>query len=166
MKRRMEPGTSQAAVSARANPGTNAIACHKQRAKVAGYIVSYTRYEWQLTYNAFDRKCAYCGEELDIRDLNMDMFIPSCMGGNLVIDNVVPACPTCNRIKGRAMPEDVMDSDDIDYVRSRMSVASAASGMLFSGRSFEAIVGAASDVVFSGSGPSLAKDGLILRRKL
>lgn len=46
--------------------------------------------------------CAYCGTR---GDMHMDHFIPLAQGGTHTLDNLVPACPTCNLNKQDKDPE-------------------------------------------------------------
>lgn len=52
-------------------------------------------------------KCAYCGQGLGT-DGELDHYIPVELGGSNDITNRVWACQTCNRNKGRKMPEEFL----------------------------------------------------------
>ena len=43
------------------------------------------------------RGCAYCGAQR--ADLQKDCMLPISNGGRYTLDNVVPACPSCNASK-------------------------------------------------------------------
>lgn len=44
-------------------------------------------------------ECHYCGEHLALRTMTLDHVIPVARGGKNRIDNFVPACVRCNRMK-------------------------------------------------------------------
>jgi hypothetical protein len=50
--------------------------------------------------------CGYCGvgENESGGQLDIDHFYPRARGGEDVLDNLVYACPTCNRFKGDYWP--------------------------------------------------------------
>ena len=54
---------------------------------------SYTYVEWLLLVTTFGRQCAYCARE---GQLHADHRIPLARGGYNSIDNIVPACSSCN----------------------------------------------------------------------
>ena len=49
-------------------------------------------------------RCQYCGRRLPARLLTVDHIKPRSRGGGHTWDNVVAACPTCNRRKGDRLP--------------------------------------------------------------
>lgn len=55
----------------------------------------------QQVYDKYDGCCAYCGEEFkSIKDMQIDHFEPVYLNGeNLNIENLMPACRTCNFYK-------------------------------------------------------------------
>lgn len=50
--------------------------------------------------NKFDWHCAYCGVELSEETLVIDHVTPKSSGGTNNIQNLLPACRSCNSIKG------------------------------------------------------------------
>ena len=50
-------------------------------------------------------KCQYCGKEFPKSEFTIDHVTPRSFGGKSVWDNVVCACPKCNRRKGGRTPE-------------------------------------------------------------
>lgn len=51
-------------------------------------------------YNKYGGRCAYCGCELEIGEMQVDHFIAHMShGGEDTLDNYYPACSICNRIK-------------------------------------------------------------------
>lgn len=45
-------------------------------------------------------ECHYCGCVLTAKDVTLDHVHPQAKGGRHGISNIVPACSTCNRMKG------------------------------------------------------------------
>lgn len=57
--------------------------------------------EWLAILDVFDHRCAYCG----VRDqLMIEHVIPKSQGGRHIPENVVPACGSCNYVKGKQGP--------------------------------------------------------------
>lgn len=50
-------------------------------------------------YDMTRGKCFYCGYDIDLENFHVDHFIPKAKGGKMK-ENLVPACPQCNMIKG------------------------------------------------------------------
>lgn len=53
--------------------------------------------QWEESKKYFGNKCAYCGEE---KPLTQDHFIALSRGGEYSLNNIIPACKTCNCSKG------------------------------------------------------------------
>lgn len=45
-------------------------------------------------------KCAYCGCDLSLRSMTIDHIQPQSQGGTHELENLLPACKTCNTYKG------------------------------------------------------------------
>ena len=79
-----------------ASPNRNAVrrAMHqRRRARAIQAPGSYTAKEWIALVAAYGGRCAYC----DVKGpLHADHRIPLSRGGSNSIDNIVPACRTCN----------------------------------------------------------------------
>ena len=58
---------------------------------------------WDGIKNIFGNKCFYCGKK---RKLTMDHYIPLSKGGLHIMENIVPACVSCNCRKSN-MPAEV-----------------------------------------------------------
>ncbi len=57
-------------------------------------------YEQRITvYNKFSGHCAYCGCEIEINDMQADHVKPLELGGADDMDNLYPACRSCNHYK-------------------------------------------------------------------
>ena len=51
-------------------------------------------------YSRFSGRCAYCGCEIELSEMQVDHFIPYMgLGGEDTLDNYYPACQVCNRVK-------------------------------------------------------------------
>jgi len=76
-----------------------------RRARKRGAKGSFTLEEWQAKLKEYHYRCAYCGktQAQHIREtgqkLHKDHIIPLKMGGTNYIDNIVPACRSCNSRK-------------------------------------------------------------------
>lgn len=55
--------------------------------------------ERQAVYNLTGGKCAYCGEQIAYADMQVDHVIPLRKGGVDALDNMLPACRSCNHYK-------------------------------------------------------------------
>lgn len=68
----------------------------RRRIRKKGNGGSHTFAEWMAKCAAFEWRCAYCGAE---GEMTRDHDIPVSRGGVDSIDNVVPACRSCNSSK-------------------------------------------------------------------
>ena len=50
-------------------------------------------------YNLTGGRCAYCGQELAFRDIQVDHVVPLHLGGADEAFNMFPACRSCNHYK-------------------------------------------------------------------
>jgi 5-methylcytosine-specific restriction endonuclease McrA len=82
----------------KANPGKVSIQWHRRRAIKVGAQGSHTTGEWLALVAAFNNECAYC-HHAD-RPITRDHVVPFVRGGSNNIDNIAPACGTCNSSKG------------------------------------------------------------------
>lgn len=59
----------------------------------------FTRRRFRASiFHAWDHKCAYCDDHAD----TLDHVIPRAAGGVTVVENLVPACRSCNLAKSNA----------------------------------------------------------------
>lgn len=72
------------------------IQVQKRKARLKGLPYEYSREDWIRTISYFDNRCCYCGEE---KKLTKDHFIPLSKGGEFTVNNVIPACLSCNTSK-------------------------------------------------------------------
>lgn len=60
-----------------------------------------TRKEREEVYKKYDGHCAYCGCELEYKEMQVDHFAPYYLfGDNTQMSNLMPACRQCNFRKG------------------------------------------------------------------
>ena len=67
----------------------------------------HTYSEWKFKQAWYNYRCAYCGirkEDTPEGYLTRDHLVPITEGGDDNIDNIVPACATCNKQKGPTEP--------------------------------------------------------------
>lgn len=58
-------------------------------------------------YNKCGGRCAYCGKRF--KKLEIDHLIPLSAGGSSELDNLLPACSLCNRVKKDLSLEEFKD---------------------------------------------------------
>ena len=58
-----------------------------------------TKVERQQVYEKYGGHCAYCGKEIEIKDMQVDHMIPLRLGGDDEMSNYMPACRQCNHYK-------------------------------------------------------------------
>lgn len=59
-------------------------------------VQELTQQEWEMCKAYFDNACCYCGEK---KPLTKDHLVPLSEGGQMTLDNIVPACQSCNSSK-------------------------------------------------------------------
>jgi len=65
-------------------------------------IATLTVKEWYFIKQSYNFRCVYCGKK--VKKLTKDHIIPLSRGGNHTMDNVVPACFSCNSRKKAGPP--------------------------------------------------------------
>ena len=70
----------------------------KRRALIENTAGSFTQGEFEELCEDCDNKCTYCGTE-GTGTLVPDHMTPLCRGGSNSINNITPACQTCNSSK-------------------------------------------------------------------
>ena len=53
----------------------------------------------ELVYQKYNGRCAYCGHEIAIEDMQVDHIIPQRLGGTDSLENYNPSCRICNHYK-------------------------------------------------------------------
>ena len=69
----------------------------KRRSLIKNNRVFYSKPEKEIVFSWFGFTCAYCGNKPD--KLTADHFIPLASGGADALNNIVPACLSCNASK-------------------------------------------------------------------
>lgn len=88
----------------KANPAKWAAVVARRKARQRGAtIITLTREQWEAILYEFDYLCAYCSEA---KPLEQDHMIPLSRGGAHTVENIVPACRSCNAAKGDRTAEE------------------------------------------------------------
>lgn len=58
-----------------------------------------TKTERQTVYDKMGGRCAYCGCEINLREMQADHITPLRKGGADTVANMLPACRSCNHYK-------------------------------------------------------------------
>ncbi len=80
-----------------AHPEVGRIGCQRRRARKKELKSTLTLEEWQYIVDQHFGCCHYCGTKTD--KLHQEHKIPVSKGGGYTKENIVPACPSCNRAK-------------------------------------------------------------------
>ena len=56
-------------------------------------------------YRMFGGRCAYCGQPIELSEMQVDHVMPYVYGGPDEEDNFLPACEVCNRVKSSSTIE-------------------------------------------------------------
>lgn len=59
-----------------------------------------------LIYDKCNRRCAYCGCDIEYKDMQVDHVKPLRVGGADELSNMLPACRSCNHYKATLGVED------------------------------------------------------------
>lgn len=54
----------------------------------------------EFIYKMLNGHCAYCGKEVSLKKITRDHVIPKSKGGANAVENILPACKSCNQSKG------------------------------------------------------------------
>lgn len=85
------------------NPGKNSHYVHQRRMRKIGNGGTHSFEEWMALMEKNGHKCAYCGAA---KKLTRDHKIPLSRGGRDDIENIAPACKSCNSSKGARTVEE------------------------------------------------------------
>lgn len=89
----------------RLNPQRGLMDVQKRRARKKDLPSGLTINQWKLIKKRFNNSCAYCGMREDDhikkygQKLQQEHFIPLIDGGEYTINNIIPACRSCNYSK-------------------------------------------------------------------
>lgn len=85
------------------HPEYGVLAEARRRArKYAAKANDLTPEQWQEIKAHYQHRCVYCGKKQE--RLTQDHIVPLVDGGGHTVQNVVPACRSCNSKKGRKPP--------------------------------------------------------------
>lgn len=54
----------------------------------------------EMVWFKYEKRCAYCGDDILYKDLQVDHIVPSVNGGKDEMGNYNPSCRSCNFYKG------------------------------------------------------------------
>jgi 5-methylcytosine-specific restriction endonuclease McrA len=91
---------------ATANPDVMLEKQRKRRARKLDANGSFTEAQFQEKLAQHGSRCFYCGKPLGQGDVTRDHYIPLARGGSDSIENIVPACMSCNCRKRTKLPEE------------------------------------------------------------
>ena len=77
-----------------------------------------TKQEREYVYQKMNGHCAYCGCELELKDMQADHVQPLRREGADCLENLLPACRSCNRYKSVYTPEEFREQ--LGLLHSRM----------------------------------------------
>lgn len=81
-------------------------------------VVQVSRRDIRKQFALFENCCCYCGKSEQEEMLHIDHFISVSKGGTHVLNNLVPACKTCNFSKRNHHPEEWYKKQDF-YCKQR-----------------------------------------------
>ena len=58
-----------------------------------------TKQERLDIYNKYNGRCGYCGEKINIKDMQVDHIVALRVGGTDTLDNMICSCRSCNHYK-------------------------------------------------------------------
>jgi 5-methylcytosine-specific restriction endonuclease McrA len=90
------------------NPEKFKILCARRTARERSMEGDFTLEEWNSKLEEYNYRCAYCGCELNTETITIDHMIPIVRGGTNYIDNLVPACRSCNSRKHTKTAEEYL----------------------------------------------------------
>lgn len=75
------------------NPDYNKTNCQRRKAKKMSLPNDLTIQQWEECKKTFNNKCCYCGKD---GVMTQEHFVPLSKGGEYTINNIIPACASCN----------------------------------------------------------------------
>jgi 5-methylcytosine-specific restriction endonuclease McrA len=81
---------------------------HHKRRVIMENAGTFTNEQWQERLAEYNYCCAYCYQQFPVEDLTIDHMIPLSRGGTNTIDNLVPACKSCNSRKKDKTPLEML----------------------------------------------------------
>lgn len=94
----------------RKNPDRGRLAAHRRRSRKRELPATFNEAQWKFSVEYFNGVCAYCGNPPSFFDhnrvLQQEHFVPLVKGGSFSVENILPACQSCNYSKGDQDPEE------------------------------------------------------------
>ena len=78
-----------------------------------------TREERQTVLDRFCGRCAYCGKQITMQELNVDHLVPIRKGGEDMLYNMYPSCRSCNQAKSTLDIEQFREFVQTAYQRAK-----------------------------------------------
>jgi hypothetical protein len=106
------------------NPEIWPASHERRRARILGVGGSFTAKEFRELKEAHEYTCVYCGE---LKTLGPDHVLPLSRGGSNNIENILPACKSCNCTKGTKTLEEFLATltpEHVDEIQTRLYMAS------------------------------------------
>lgn len=106
------------------NPDKVRSIFHRRRSRIRGTCSpGVTPAEWQTLVELFNGCCAYCGKRC--KKLTVDHIVPIAKHGRDEIENVLPACTSCNCSKGNKSLEAWLNERGFTDQRVRLNAETA-----------------------------------------
>lgn len=70
-------------------------------------------------YQKYGGRCAYCGQRIELKEMQVDHIKPKADGGTDELENLNPACALCNHYK-RATPLELWRDEFIGRILDRL----------------------------------------------
>ncbi len=66
--------------------------------------------QWKQILTEWNNSCAYCHKSSKHCELEIEHIVPLCRGGEHDVDNIVPACASCNSSKRERLLDELASS--------------------------------------------------------
>ena len=70
-------------------------------------------------YQKYGGRCAYCGQRIELKEMQVDHIKPKADGGTDELENLNPVCALCNHYK-RATPLELWRDEFIGRILDRL----------------------------------------------
>lgn len=86
------------------HPGILNATSHRMRAARRSAPGHHTHKQWLSRIDQLGWKCFHCGKDLTPETITKDHYQPLAKGGSNNVENLVPSCSPCNKVKGHRWP--------------------------------------------------------------
>lgn len=93
------------------------VLSHRYRSRKKKLECRFTIQQWIDCVKCFGGRCAYCGKK---RKLEQEHFVPASKGGEYTVNNIIPACKSCNSSKHNSDVSDWYPRQEF-FLEARMS---------------------------------------------